>query len=153
MMPPGHEASCAVRGLLGPGAQVRLVTRTLSLTAQGQTSVAPGATHPSSLDLLVSALVADLLGGLHREAARSGVVIHDAELSVSAHLDNPLVALGVIGESGTAAVHAMHGSLYLTCDEPLESVEPLWRHCLERAPVYATLRRCAEITIQLKPAS
>ena len=58
---------------------MRLVTRTLGLTAEGQTSLAPGDAHPSALDPMISALVADLLAGLQREAARAGIAIHDAE--------------------------------------------------------------------------
>lgn len=153
MIAPEHEPSCAVRGLLGREGEVRLVTRTLVFTAAGQTSLAPEAAHPSALDLLISALVADLLAGLQREAARAGIAIHDAELNVAAELDNPLVALGVVGEAGSAALRSIRGSLYVSSNESLEAIEPLWRRSLERAPVYSTLRRCADITIELKPVT
>jgi hypothetical protein len=148
---PEREPSCVVRGLSGAGGQVRLVTRNLSLAAEGQTSLAREAAHPSALDLLVSALVADLLAGLHREAARAGVTLYDAELNVSAWLDNPLVALGVVGEEGSAALAAIHGSLYVSCDARAEALHALWLQALERAPVHSTLRRCADVRIDLKP--
>jgi hypothetical protein len=146
-----REPSCVVRGLSTAGGQVRLVTRNLGLTAEGQTSLAPEATHPSALDLLVAALVADLLAGLHREAARAGVTLHDAELNVSAYLDNPLVALGVVGERGSAALAAIHGSLYVSSDARAEALRVLWQQVLERAPVHSTLGRCADVRIDLKP--
>jgi hypothetical protein len=150
---PEREPSCVVRGLSGAGGQVRLVTRNLSLAAEGQTSLDPGATHPSALDLLVAALVADLLAGLHREAARAGVTLYDTELNASAYLDNPLVALGVVGEEGSAALAAIHGTLYVSCDAGAAALDALWRRSLERAPVHSTLRRCADVRIDLKPVS
>jgi len=146
-----REASCTVRGMAGAGGRVRLVTRNLSLEADGQSSLASDAVHPSSLDLLVCALVTDLLAGLHREAARDGVALHDAELSVAASLDNPLVALGVIGETGSAAVAELRGSLYVSANADAGTLARLWQRALARAPVYATLLRSSDIHIELKP--
>ena len=148
-----REASCTVRGMAGADGRVRLVTRNVSLEADGQTSLASDAKHPSALDLLVSALVTDLLAGLQREAAREGVALQDAELSVSAALDNPLVALGVIGETGSAAVADLRGSLYVSADADARLLERLWHRALERAPVYATLRRSSDVRIEFKPVT
>lgn len=145
------EPSCVVRGMLGPAGEVRMVTRNLSLAAEGQLSMAPAASHPSAFDLLVSALVADLLAGLGREATRDGVAIDDAELNVAARIDNPLAALGVVGETGSAALSSIRGSLYLTCDQHADTIDALWRRVLERAPVYSTLRRSVEIAIVIQP--
>jgi hypothetical protein len=150
---PEREPSCVVRGLSGAGGQVRLIMRNLSLVAEGQTSLSPEATHPSALDLLVSALVTDLLAGLQREAARAGVQLHDAELNLSAYLDNPLVALGVVGEAGSAALASIRGSLYVSCDAGAEALDAVWQQALERASVHSTLRRCADVRIDLKPVS
>ena len=153
MTHPEPEPSCVVRGMMSDGGPVRMVTRNLSLSAEGQTSEAPRADHPSALDLMVAALVADLLAGLRRQAAGAGVTLHDAELSVSARLDNPLVALGVVGESGTAALRSIRGSLYVSSDAGAEALGALWERALERAPIHATLRRCADLRIELKPVS
>lgn len=152
-MPEAIEPSCAARGLLEPDGRVRLVTRNLSLMAEGQSSLAPTARHPSALDLLVLALVTDLLSGLHRAASRSGLQLLDAELSVTATLDNPLVALGVIGETGSAALAAIQGSVYVHCDAAPAVVDELWQNVLAISPVYATLQRCAELRLDLKPVS
>jgi len=150
---PEHEPASAVRGLADPEGHVRLVTRNLSLAAEGQTSLAPGAKHPSALDLMIAALVADLLAGLAREAARDGIIVYDAELNVSAYLDNPLVALGVVGETGTPALSSVHGSLYVSCEAGAETLAALWQRVLGRAPVFATLERCADVCIELKLVS
>ena len=33
------------------------------------------------------------------------------------------------------------------------ALEELWQSVLERSPVYATLRRCAELRLDLRPVS
>ena len=152
-MPSDREPSCAVRARWDAGGEIRVSGRHFVLDAAGPAHVASPAAPPSALELLVSALVADLLAGLGRESQRAGVRIHDAEIAVSAYLDNPLVALGVVGETGTAAVAAVRGSLYLSSDAPAETLAHLWSLALERAPVHATLRRCVDLSIELKPVT
>ncbi len=142
-----RESSCTVRGMAAADGRVRLVTRNLSLEAEGQTSLASDAKLPSALDLLVSAFVTDLLAGLQREAARDGVSLNDAELNVSAALDNPLVALGVIGETGSPALAELRGTLYVSGQADAGVLARIWQRALERAPVYATLRRVSEIHV------
>lgn len=145
------EPACAVRGLLEASGRVRIVTRNLRFDAEGQTSLPPEADRPSALDLLVAALATDLLAGLQRAAARAGVALHDAELSLSARLDNPLVALGVVGEDGSPALAGLRGALYVHADVPERTLETLWGQVLAHAPVYATLCRAAHVRIDLKP--
>ena len=150
-MPSDREPSCAVRGRWDARGEVRVSGRHFVLDAVGPAHLASNATRPSALELLVAALVADLLAGLGRESMRAGVKIHDAEMAVSAYLDNPLVALGVVGEEGTAAVASLNGSLYVSSDADAETLASLWSVALERAPVHATLRRCVDLSIELKP--
>lgn len=149
-MPSDREPACAVRGRWSRGGGVRVSGGRFQLDAAPAPADSDAA-RPSPLELLVAALVADLLAGLARECARAGVTIHDAELTVSADLDNPLVALGVVGEPGTAAVASLRGSLYLSSDAAADALVPLWNLALERAPVHATLRRCVDLSIALKP--
>ena len=148
-----RESDCAVRAMRQPNGRVAIVARNLSFYAEGQTSLDSRATTPSALDYLVSALAADLLGGLGREAARAGVLLQDAELSLSAWLDNPLAALGVAGESGTPALASVTGTLYVSSEAGAEELRSLWDRALERAPVYSTLRRCAALRIALQAVS
>ena len=145
------EASCTVRGLRGEGGDIRVVGRNFTLGASGASARAADAAPPSGLELLASALVTDLLAGVGREAARAGVALQEAELSVSVFLDNPLVALGVIGERGSAAIATIRGSLYVSSDADPASLAPLWATALARSPVYATLARSAALHIELKP--
>lgn len=143
--------ACAVRGMLDPSGRVRIVTRNLRFDAEGQTSLPAEADHPSALDLLVAALATDLLAGLRRAAARAGLALHDAELSLAARLDNPLVALGVVGEDGSPGLAALRGALYVHTEASERTLETLWGQVLAHAPVYATLCRAAHVRIDLKP--
>ena len=147
---PDLEPSCAIRALARPDGQVRLVTRNLTFDAEKQLGLDPAATHPSALDLLVGALAADLLGGLVREAARAGVTLHDAELRLEAHLDNPLVALGVVGETGSPALASVRGTLFAGAEADEAQIRALWDSACARAPVFATLSRSASIDITLR---
>lgn len=147
------EPSCEMRALVGRDGQVRLVTRNLSFDADRQLGLDPAASHPAALDLMVGALAADLLGGLSREAARAGVLLRDAELRLEARLGNPLVALGVVGETGSPALASVSGTLFVTADTDDAEIRRLWEQAVARAPVHATLLHSASIhiTIRLVP--
>lgn len=148
---PQHlEPSSKIRALTCPDGHVRLVTRNLSFDADQQLGLDPGASHPAALDLLVGALAADLLAGLGREAARTGVSLHDAELRLEARLGNPLVALGVVGESGSPALAAVQGTLFASGDVGESQIHGLWERACARAPVLATLRTSASVHIDVR---
>src|SRR5262245_28213007 len=121
-----READCTVRAMRQTDGRVTIVARNLALHAEGQLSLDAKAETPSALDYLVSALAADVLGGLGREASRAGVVLDDAEISLAARLDNPLVALGVEGESGTPVLAEVTGTLYVSAEAGAEQLHSLW---------------------------
>ena len=146
----GAGASCHLRAMREPGGRVRIVTRNVSLSVEGQLGLDEKSEHPSALDLLVASLAADLLAGLGREAAKSGTPLHEAELRLEAYLDNPLVALGVIGESGHAGLAGIAGTLSVSTDATHEALEALWRRALDHAPVYLTLNRTLPVRVELR---
>ena len=143
------EPACTLRAMLGAEGRVRVVTRRLSFEVEGRTSQDPGAAQPSALDLLVAALASDLIAGLARDAARAGHPLHDAEASLSARLENPLVALGVVGESGHAGISEVRGSFYVRCDAAEDTVREWWAHTLACSPAHATLARAATLRLEL----
>ena len=148
-----REPDCRLRAMRREDGGIDVVTRNLTLRAEGQSSLDLDARHPSSLDLMVSALATDLLAGLAREAVRRGVSLDDAELSLAARLDNPLVAIGVEGESGSPALAEVTGTLYLSADVDEPTLDGLWQRALARASVYSTLRQSTTIRIDLKLVS
>jgi len=147
---PDPEPSCALRAMVRPDGHVRVVTRNLAFDAERQLGLDPDASHPAALDLLVGALAADLLGGLVREAARAGLTLHDAELRLEARLGNPLVALGVVGESGSPALASIQGTLFVGSDADEAQIHALWDSACARAAVFATLRNATSIDITLR---
>ena len=150
---PAAPASCQLRALPAGVHGARLVTRNLSFGADRQIGLDPGSELPAALDLLVGALAADLLIGLGREASRAGTPLHEAELRLEAHLGNPMVALGVVGEAGSPALQRVQGTLFVSADLDDGALRTLWERACAHAAVFATLQRTAiiDITFRLVP--
>jgi hypothetical protein len=144
------EASCRLRAIRDPDGRVRVIARNVSLAVAGSLGLDEKSPDPSALDLLVGSLAADLLTMLGREAARGGVALHDAELRLDARLENPLVALGVVGERGHPGVAAIAGTLSARTATGAEDVHSLWERARARSPVHATLSRSVPIHIDLR---
>lgn len=147
---PGVEPASRVRARSERTGVVRIDSRSHGYLAQGQTSQSPNAAHPSSLDYLLGALASDLISGLEREAMRAGVSLDAIEASLSARLENPLVALGVVGEEGSARIAGIRGSVFVSGDAPESVLRECWERALQRAPVYATLSECAAIEVAMQ---
>jgi len=148
--PSGLEPQAAVRArIVSPGV-VRVESRAHGYLAEGQAREIPDAAHPSSLDYLLGALASDLIAGLEREARRAGAALDAVEASLSARLDNPLVPLGVIGETGSARVTSIRGSVYVSAALPEPEVRALWRQALDKAPVYATLAQSVHVEVSMQ---
>jgi len=145
-----HEPSFHLRALREPDGLVRVVTGNVTLAVEGALPLDEKSAHPSALDLFVGALAADLLTALDREATRAGTALHEAELRLTARLDNPLVALGVVGESGSAGVAGIAGALAVSTDSSEGELRALWERALLRSPVHVTLSRTTPIRIDLR---
>jgi hypothetical protein len=149
--PSAHGPACVVRAHATPEGIVRLHARNQAWSAEGQTSYAPVALHPSALDYLLAALASDVILGLAREAVRAGAAIDALELNLAGHLENPLVPLGVVGENGSPRLERVTGSLYVRTDLDDHTLRGLWERALEKAPVFATLASGVTVDITLKP--
>ena len=149
-MTAGPEPAVRVRAQGIPDGRARVFVRTAAFDVDGQTPFQAGDSAPSALDLLLAALAADLVIGLGREAARAGVRLDAIEARLAGALDNPLVALGVVGETGSAALSAVTGSVWVETDAEPASVRELWDRACARAPAYVTLSRCATVRIALE---
>ncbi len=140
-----------LRALPAPEGHIRLYAGDTAFAARGRASLDPATGHPSPLELLIGALAADLVAGFARHAHRAGMTVHDCELRLEGRLDNPLVALGVVGENGTPAVRSVAGSFYVSGEPGQEPLATLWEYTLAQSTVYATLARSVELEIQLVP--
>ena len=115
-------------------------------------SFEPSDELPSALEHLLGALAADLLGTLYTYARRRRLPIDSAELVLNASLENPLVHLGVIGEEGSPGLERVEGKLYAALEAEPAAAQALWDEVLQRAPVYNTLKRAADIDIRFSVA-
>jgi uncharacterized OsmC-like protein len=147
MKPESPDPDARVRVRITADGRVRLLARETSLDVAGHR---PSDEALTSLELLLGALAAELVAGLRRESARDGIVLDETELNVSARLESPLVALGVIGEQGSPRIASIRGSLYVSTDAEPEALERAWMRARERAPVHATLTRSCELAVELK---
>lgn len=101
----------------------------------------PADTHPSAVEYLLGALGGDLIQSVSRAAARQGVSVYALEASVSGRLNNPLVALGVVGEEGNPGLEEIACTLYVSADAEAPVLEALWQAALAASPLFHTLRR------------
>ena len=134
---------------LGPRA-ARAYARTSTFSVGSQASLREQDEHPSALELLLGALGGDLMFGLAAAASRAGLTVDALEVSLHARLNNPLVHLGVVGESGHAGMEEITGALYAAIDGEAAEIDELWHAARQRSPLYQTLTRAARVAIELK---
>jgi hypothetical protein len=103
----------------------------------------------SPLEYLLGAFGADLLNGLRIAARRRRVRLDRVEATVEGRLDNPLVHLAVVGETGHPGLAQARVKLYATSPDPEVDVRAAWEECLERSPIACTLRRCVDLFLEL----
>ena len=113
-----------------------------------QLDFAPAEGPPTALQLFLGAVAADVLQGYRAAAARRRVPLHDAEIVVTCRLENPLVYLGVVGETGRPAIAALDGTLYVNADADAAALAALWSETLARAPLVATLEPALALSLR-----
>ena len=133
----------------GPAA-TRAYFRNHSLAIGAQLSFREADDHPSALELLLAALGGDLMSGWRAGAERAGLTTHAIELTLSARLEQPLVALRVVGESGHPGLAEISGTLYVSTDAAPDDARRVWLDVLARSPIHATLARAATLAIEFK---
>jgi uncharacterized OsmC-like protein len=133
----------------GPGA-ITVYARNHRFTAGSQASFAPTDLHPGAVEYLLGALAADILAAFLRQASRRGLPIAAAEASVSGSLNNPLLVVGVIGETGHPGFEEIAATLYVTTEAEESLVRASWTAALESCPVVHTLQRAVPLTLNLQ---
>lgn len=106
--------------------------------------------HPSAVEYLLGALGGDLLRGFQIQAARQRVAVDALEVMLSGRLNNPLSHLGVVGEAGHPGLESIQGTFYVSADADRSALEEMWRAALERSPLFNTLRRSVELSLELR---
>jgi hypothetical protein len=106
--------------------------------------------HPSAVEYLLGALGGDLLSGFARAAARRAVPLDALEASVSGRLNNPLIALGVIGETGHPGFEEIAATLYVSAEADEPTLQGIWQATLAASPLVHTLQRCLALHLEIK---
>jgi hypothetical protein len=146
----GSSFVWSVRVRPGPAGQAVASARSNLFTLCGQASFKDSDPYPSAVEYLLGILGGDLLAGFTTQAERLGVPLYALEATVSGHLNNPLVFLGVIGEEGHPGFEAIHGTLYVSADAEEPELQSVWSETLRRSPLVNTLKRAAALTLVLQ---
>ncbi len=124
--------------------------RNQAFAVYGQASFKEADPHPSAVEYLLGALGSDLITGFAAHAIRRGIVVDALEASISGRLNNPLVFLGVVGETGHPGFEAISGTLYVSTDADEPVLHEVWQKTLARSPLVNTLQRCVTLSLELQ---
>ncbi|HMA36980.1 MAG TPA: OsmC family protein [Chloroflexia bacterium] len=125
-------------------------SRNHAFSVGGAASFRPTDRHPSAVEYLLGALGADVTSGFQLLAARQGIVVDALELTLSGRLENPLVFLGVVGETGSPGVAQISGVLYVSADADETILHTIWQSTLARSPLYNTLKPGVVLDLELR---
>ena len=103
--------------------------------------------NPSAVEYLLAALAGDLTTGFATECGKSGIEADDIELTISGRLKNILAHLGL--EEGDPSFESIEIKCFVSSFDHEEKVREAWRRTQERSPLFATLRKAADINIKL----
>jgi hypothetical protein len=140
----------AVRARRVSQGESRVYVRNHALAVGAQASLQDSDDHPSAIEYLLGALAGDLLRGFEIQAARRQVAVHAAEVNLRGRLNNVLVHLGVIGETGHPGLESIAGTFYASTETEGPTLDEIWHATLARSPLYHTLSRCAAVSILLQ---
>lgn len=104
----------------------------------------------SALEALLGALGADVLLRFQDLCERRRLPLDQCEARVDGRLGNALVALGVIGEEGDPALDSASVTLSIASPATSDELRSVWQHVLTVSPLVATLRKCAELDLNLQ---
>jgi hypothetical protein len=102
----------------------------------------------SALEYVLGAIGAEIVHGLQTLARRRQLAIDQLEASVHGELNNPLTALGVVGEAGHPGLEVVGITVYLASSAPAEDIQRLWQEVLARSPLVRTLQPAIRLELQ-----
>lgn len=111
---------------------------------------AGGDVAPASLDVLLCALGGEIVAAFAAVAARANLTLDALEAAVTAQLENPLVAAGVIGELGSPAIATARVTLFVSSPDREDDLRHALDRALARCPLQATLGRACAMGVDLR---
>ena len=139
----------AIRAVSVGRRETKLYAGNTTLVAGVQLNLQPSSERESAFELMLSALAAYVIEGFRAQLEKRGVNPFGLELLLKAKLDNPLVHLGVIGESGDPGASSITATIYVSAEAEEPDLEQALDDALARAPVFSTLKRAVMIDLKL----
>lgn len=116
-------------------------------------SFRPSDSYPCAIELVLGAFAADLTQTFRSLARKQRLFLDALEFSATCTLNNPLIHVGVIGETGHPGLERIEGTLYVSADAEEEILTALWNETLQRSPLYNTLANAVELSLRLQPTA
>lgn len=141
----------SARGRLSGGDSSVVLVRSHTLRVSAPLSFrASGDSAASALDTLLAALAGEFVTGFAQETRRRQLHLDSLECVVTATLENPLVAAGVVGESGSPAIAELQVTLFAASPDLEDSLRNVFREFQRKLPVLQTLAKACPIQSTFK---
>lgn len=105
---------------------------------------------PDPIQALLGALASDVFGCFERSLNRRRITVDDMEANLFADLENPMAAVGVIGEDGSPAIEKIDFSFFASTDGDDVLVQEAWQEALAASSLYQTLVKSARINVNFR---
>ncbi|MBZ0135414.1 MAG: hypothetical protein K8I27_03445 [Planctomycetes bacterium] len=106
----------------------------------------------TAIEQLLGAFGADLCQGLLLRVRKRRLEVDGVEAVVEGRLNNPLVYLDVVGESGHPGLEYLTARVYVSTLHSDAELQPAWEETLKLSPLVNTLRNCVTMDLSFKPA-
>jgi hypothetical protein len=103
----------------------------------------------TALEYALGAVGAEIVGGLRAFARRRRIELDQVEAVVNGEIENPLVYLEVVGETGRPRIAGVHVKVYVASSEDEHTLRRLLTETLERLPLVCTLGEALRLDIDL----
>ena len=104
----------------------------------------------SAVEYVLGALGADVVNGLQILARKQRMHLEQIEAVGEGELDNPLIYLGVIGETGHPGLQTARIKVYVASSEEETAIYRLWDEMLATSPLVHTLRAAVQLELSLQ---
>lgn len=108
------------------------------------------AVKPSALEHVLGAIGADVVTGFLKRAKLRRLEVDSVEAVVEGRLENPLMFLGVVGETGEPRMKTVRVRVWVSTPRSAADVEPVWQEALAASPLVTTFRRTLDLELSLK---
>lgn len=142
----GYKWSVRIRS--DEGLQAKVYARNHQFSVGQPAEFSRTVQAPSAIDYLLSSLGSCIMVGFKSHASRRNLIIDDMELTIKGSIENVLYHLELEDE-GSPKLNHISGTLYVTSPESDEAMLSLWKHTLERSPIYQTLKDSLNIELKI----